>query len=90
MEDWVGGKGRHQCYWLQELHPLKQVTMRAQSSLRCVSRAPAGWAGVPGVQQNFKHHQVEEVLQRQALSKSSLGRSLENMVIIRPLRLQED
>ena len=40
--------------------------------------------------QNFKHHQVEEVLQRQALSKSSRGRSLENMVIIRPLRLQED
>ena len=40
--------------------------------------------------QNCKHHRVEEVLQRQALSKSSPGRSLENMVIIRPLRLQED
>ena len=42
------------------------------------------------VSQNFKHHRVEEVLQTQALSKSSRGRSLENMVIIRPLRLQED
>ena len=70
------------------------VTMRAQSSLRCVRRAPEGRAGVPVVQTpglpTVKPHQVEVGLQGQAQSRSSSGGSLENKVTIRPLRLQED
>ena len=37
--------------------------------------------------QNLKHHQVEAVLQGQALSISSRAGSWENKVTIRPLRL---
>ncbi|KAM5318417.1 transmembrane 4 L6 family member 1-like [Glossophaga mutica] len=40
--------------------------------------------------QNVKHHQVEEVLQGQALSRSGRGGSPENMVTVRPLRPQDD
>ena len=40
--------------------------------------------------ENIKHHQVEEVLQGQALSRSGRGGSLESMVTMRPLRLQDD
>ena len=37
--------------------------------------------------QNFKHYQVEAVLQGQALSRSSSAGTWENKVTIRPLRL---